>query len=232
LNAEKGIIDIHCHILPNLDDGPSSLQEATAMLEEAIKVGISEIVATPHLIWGDNLLSEEQVRNTIEQLPKTIKIHGGAEVPLMEAASLLEEGKLITAGKMVLLDTPPLGKLPALEQLVFKLILKRLTPVIAHPERNSSFVSDRKRLEHLKDMGALFQINGSSLTGFMGKDAKKAAEKLMEWGIGDIIASDAHTPEAFPPFRTAISLLEKRWGKGTVEKMTRRNIRSLLGEEV
>ncbi len=231
MNTKEGIIDIHCHILPNLDDGPSSLEEAEAMLKEALKAGIREIVATPHLVWQEKLLSKEQIQSAIEQLPKIIKVYGGAEVPLMEASDLLEEDKLVTTGKMVLLDTPPLGKLLGLEQVVFKMVLKRLTPVIAHPERNLPFSLDRRRLEHLKNMGALFQINAGSLLGLWGKEVEKAAEKLIEWGIADIIASDAHTAEAFTAFREAIARLRKRWGEKISENMTRTNILPLIRKE-
>lgn len=228
MKIKEGIIDIHCHILPNIDDGPSSIEEANSMLEEAMKVGISEIVATPHLLWQEHFLTEAEIQSAIEQLPDTIKIHRGAEVPLVEAPSLLESGKLVTTGKMVLLDTPPLGKLQGLEQVVFLLVLKRLIPVIAHPERNLVLAGDEKRLEHLKNMGALFQINAGSLLGFWGKEVRRVTEKLIERGIADIIASDAHNPDAFAHLDEAVRLLKNRWGEKTSEKMTRGNIIHLV----
>lgn len=231
MNTKEGIIDIHCHILPNLDDGPSSIEESLAMLEEAVKAGVSEIVATPHLIWQERLLSEEEIQSAIEHLPSAIRIHRGAEVPLMEVPSLLENGKIITTGKLVLLDTPPLGKLIGLEQAIFKIVLKRLTPVIAHPERNIPLAMDKRRLEHLKNMGALFQVNAGSLFGIFGRDVKKAAENLIQWGLADIIASDAHSPEAFVHLQEAVKLIRKRWGEEFTEKLTRQNVLPLIRKE-
>lgn len=221
-------IDIHCHILPGLDDGPSTLEESLVMLEEAERAGISQIVATPHLVWQERLLTKEEIKSLIEQLPNTLKIYSGAEVPLMEAPTLLEKGELITTGKMVLLDTPPLGNLLGLEQIIFKLVLKRITPVIAHPERNLSLAQNKRRMEHLKNMGAVFQINAGSLLGLLGKEVRKATEKLIEWGIADILASDAHNPEAYKIFKEATNFVEKKWGEEIKDKMTQINILPLL----
>ena len=228
---KEGIIDIHCHILPALDDGAVSWEETIAMLEEAKKIGIQEIVATPHLIWGERIFTREEIEASISLMPNFIKIHPGSEVPLLDAPQLLEDGKIISTGKIVLLDTPPIGGLIGLEQLVFRLALKRLIAVIAHPERNPSFIKDQKRLQHLKNMGVLFQINASSLLGIQGKEVRKGAEQLIEWGFADILASDAHHPEAFNYLREAISLIERHWGVEKAEAMTRANIEPLLRKE-
>lgn len=214
-----------------MDDGAPSLEEAKTMLEEAEKIGIREIVATPHLKWEDRILTIEEIEHTIGLLPNFIKMYPGSEIPLLEAPQLLEDGKIISTGKIVLLDTPPIGGLLGLEQLVFKLALKRLRAVIAHPERNPSFVKDRIRLEHLKNMGALFQINASSLVGIQGREITRSAEQLIEWGLADILASDAHNPEAYQYFKEAISLIAKRWGNELAEAMTRTNIEPLLRKE-
>ena len=228
---KEGIIDIHCHILPALDDGAVSLEEAKSMLEEAEKIGIKEIVATPHLKWGEKIFTREEVEASIRLMPNFLKIYPGSEVPLLEAPQLLEEGKIISTGKIVLLDVPPIGGLIGLEQIVFRLALKRLTAVMAHPERNPFFIKDKERLQHLKNMGALFQINASSLLGIQGKEMRRSAEQLIEWGFADILASDAHNPEAFKYLKEAISLVAKRWGKEIAEAMTRANIEPLLRKE-
>lgn len=228
---KEGLIDIHCHILPALDDGAASLEEAEKMLQEAEKIGIREIVATPHLKWGEEILTRERIEASISLMPNFIKIHPGAEVPLLEAPQLLEDGKIISTGKIVLFDTPPIGGLIGLEQLVFKLALKRLKAVIAHPERNPSFVKDKRRLEHLKNMGLLFQINASSLVGIQGREMMRSAEQLIEWGLADILASDAHNSEAYQYFKEAVSLIAKRWGNELAEAMTRTNIEPLLRKE-
>jgi len=231
LNREEEIIDIHCHILPALDDGPASIEEAKLMLEEAKKIGIREIVATPHLKWGEKIFTREEIEASIKVLPDFIKIYPGAEVPLLEAPQLLEEGKIISTGKIVLLDVPPIGGLMGLEQLVFKLALEHLTAVIAHPERNPSFIKDRRRLQHLKNMGALFQINASSLLGIQGKEIKRSAEQLIEWRFADILASDAHDAEAFKYLREAVLLVRRRWGAERAKAMTRTNIEPLIRKE-
>jgi protein-tyrosine phosphatase len=231
LKKEEGIIDIHCHILPGFNDGPSSLEEAKSMLEEAKRIGVREIVATPHLKWGEHIYTREEIEASINVLPNFIKIYPGAEVPLLEAPQLLEEGKIISTGKIVLLDIPPIGGLIGLEQLVFKLALKHLTAIIAHPERNPSLIKDGGRLQHLKNMGALFQINAGSLLGIQGKEMRRLAEQLIEWGFADILASDAHNPEAFKYLKEAISLVAKRWGAERAKAMTKTNIEHLIRKE-
>ncbi|MGB9876837.1 MAG: tyrosine-protein phosphatase [bacterium] len=228
MKKEEGIIDIHCHILPALDDGPPDREEALLMLEEAKKQGVSEIVATPHLIWGGEILKIEDIELAINDLPNFIKLYPGCEVPLLEAPSLFEEGKIIATGKLILLDTPPIGGLSGLEQFVFKIVLKRYKPVIAHPERNPSFARDIRRLQHLKNMGALFQINADSLVGVQGKEMRRAAENLLEEGIADILASDAHNPEGFKYLREAFSIVANRYGVETAKAMTRTNIEHFL----
>lgn len=229
-SLNETIIDIHCHILPNLDDGPSSVEEAQKMLEKAKEIGITEIVATPHLIWQGEIISKDKIKEAIGLLSPKIRIYIGAETPLLEAPNLLENGQLIPTGRVILLDTPTIGSLAGLEQLIFKLHLKRFIPVLAHPERNLALARDRNRLEHLRNMGLLFQINGSSLLGALGKEVKKSAEKLLEWSFVDIIASDSHSPEGMENYRDALLLLRKRWGEQLFRKLTKGNIIKLLKE--
>lgn len=228
----EGIIDIHCHILPGVDDGPPTEEAAIEMLEEAEKAGISEIVATPHLIWEGRMLSKEEIEGIILRLPSSIPLHPGAETPLLEADRLLEEGNLVDWQGAVLLDTPPIGGLLGLEQLVFKLRLRALLPIIAHPERNPTLSKDEGRMEKLKSMGAMFQINASALIGEEGKERRKIVERLLEKKLVDFLSSDAHDKGAFRALKEARDWLKKKWGEEYARALTFQNALSILKRRI
>lgn len=191
------MIDIHCHILPGIDDGSSNLDESLAMADIAIKDGIRTIVATPH-IKGEVHLPQflrQQVDDLNEILNKRnypLQILTGADVSAMLPPQEIAR-YTINGGKYFLLEFPH-SHLPLhANQLVFEMLLAGLLPIITHPERNPSIIREPERLFSLVDAGCLVQITAGSLTGNFGPDSRDCAAYLLKMGQVHFLATDAHS---------------------------------------
>ncbi|WP_133470251.1 tyrosine-protein phosphatase [Paraglaciecola marina] len=206
------MIDLHSHILPNIDDGARSIEEAILMLELAIEQGVSTQVLTPHIMPGrfDNkLLNIEQafLRFTavarVHSLP--IKLLYGAEVRIgHHIIEMVESNSLPYLGfyngkKVFLLEFPrdevPFGS----DNLIVWLLKRDIIPIIAHPERNIVFMEKREMLENFVRMGCLIQITAASITGKFGKKVQAMSEELLTGGMVNAVASDCHNLKGRAP---------------------------------
>lgn len=202
------MIDIHCHILPGVDDGATDLAEASAMAKAAAADGIAEIVATPHWTERERLAAPEwrsrfaELGSELESLHLPIRIHLGAELPLEpDLPSLAARGTLPTlAGGPYVLVEPPFTMLPGyVEQILFELQALGLRPIVAHPERCATLQMGLRRLFVLVGRGVLVQLNAGSLTGHYGGRAQSVARELLRQGLAHVIASDGHDSTGRPP---------------------------------
>ncbi|OEU72235.1 MAG: hypothetical protein BA874_10455 [Desulfuromonadales bacterium C00003068] len=191
------MIDIHCHILPAIDDGSSSLEESLAMAEIAIADGISTIVATPH-IKGEVHLPQFLLQQ-VEELNTVLKKRGypldiltGADVSAMLPPQEIAR-YTINGGKYFLLEFPHSHLPMNANQMVFEMLLAGLLPIITHPERNPTIIREPERLFSLVDAGCLVQVTAGSLTGNFGQDSKDCAAYLLKMGQVHFLASDAHS---------------------------------------
>lgn len=221
------MIDIHCHILPNLDDGSSSLEESIAMAKLAVHEGITKIIATPHhkhekydnekagIIAAVGLLNDALVTAKIP-----LSILPGQETRLY--GELLEDyqnHKLLShcdGGKYIFIELPSNHVPRYTNQLLYNLQLVGLTPIIVHPERNKELIETPDLLYKFVKSGTLTQITTSSLTGHFGKKIKKFTEQLIEHQLTHFLASDAHNLTS-RPFRmqAAIAEVENLYGTET-----------------
>jgi len=202
------MIDLHSHILPGIDDGPRTWQDAMALCRRIAEEGITTSVATPHLIDGvyDNILSRvaplvqrlEQHLCT-ENIPLTVLV--GAEVDFSSHHVTTASRQLPTlgGGSAVLLEMPVAIVPPAILETIFNLRSRRLVPVIAHPERNELLQDQPGMAVRWVEAGALLQIDGDSLLGAWGRRAKRCAETLLLGGLVHAMATDAHSVEKRPP---------------------------------
>ena len=216
------MIDIHCHILPAIDDGPADLQETLAMLRLAAGDGITHIVATPHYRHGEAPTARDiedkilQVRSEIVESRIDIELMGGADIRLTyELMEGVQENRIptINNSRYFLLELPDLIP-PHLDDFLFETRLKGYVPVITHPERNYSLLSVKKKIEAIREAGALFQLTAMSVTGKLGRQIKKFTEHLLKKGYVDFIATDAHSTMQRPPllykaYCETISILNK-----------------------
>lgn len=197
------MIDIHCHILPNLDDGSRDTENSLAMAEFAFEDGIRTIIATPHFIPEIFYTQTEVVFDRIKRLEKHLKM---AEIPLnilpgmevhltLDVPQRLANGSVLTlndTGKYVLLEFP-MNSVPAYAgQVIFETMLKGIKPIIAHPERNKEIAEDPQILYQLIEKGCLVQVTAGSLTGHFGPKIQQLTQDFLRLGWVDFIASDAH----------------------------------------
>ncbi|OGW30067.1 MAG: hypothetical protein A2X59_13155 [Nitrospirae bacterium GWC2_42_7] len=194
------MIDIHCHILPAIDDGPADLETSLAMLRKAEEDGITHIVATPHYTHKEKPTIQdiadrfEMVREKIEQSGISMTLLSGADIRLSyELLDGIEKKEIpmINNSRYFLLELPDLLP-PNLDNFIFNVMVKGYVPVITHPERNYSLLTSPAKIEPLRDSGALIQLTAMSLTGDFGDRIKKFSYMLMKKGFVDFIATDAH----------------------------------------
>jgi protein-tyrosine phosphatase len=198
------LIDIHCHILPDVDDGAVDMEESLAMAEKAAADGIRIIVATPHTLNGRYINPSDkvmaQVRNLQSFLLKAkseINIVPGAEIHfclnLKERILSREALTLNDTGKYLLVEFPFQTLPPQYREELFRLKIEGITPIIAHPERNAVFQQHPEMLEELVAAGCLLQITAMSITGGFGEDVMECAANMLKFRMAHIIATDAHS---------------------------------------
>lgn len=199
------MIDIHVHILPNIDDGPATMQEALQLARHLVHEGIRYAVATPH--YGDEyprrsarevqervfLFQQELNRHTIP-----LQLFPGHEVRIKSGlVEDIQAGRLATLNnsRYLLLELWETHWLPRTEQVLFELQTHGIVPILAHPERYQRIQKEPALLQSLLEKGVLTQITASSLLGKQGNTARRCAETLLKRGFVSCIASDAHDVE-------------------------------------
>lgn len=203
------MIDIHCHILHDMDDGPKRLEESVALLKMAEENYVDQIVLTPHMT---NLYDVEgflgkrdgkmaELKRTIDQLELELSIFPGAEVyvndDIFYAAGI---HKLSINGSRYLLVEFQYANLSEsrLIKYVNEIIAQGLIPIIAHPERYQYFQKNQELMEYIAQMGALYQVNASGLLGHDGKAERKLSRHLIRTELASFLASDAHSIQYRP----------------------------------
>ncbi len=197
-------IDLHAHILPGMDDGPSSLEESLGAAWLAWEKGITRMVATPHVMEGVYDHTREAIvektgefKRELERAGCPLEIYPGAEYLLSKGfLDLIKEDRLTTLGnntRYFFLEIPVNQPLPSyLENLLFQVHLKGFTPVIPHPERILSVQDDPNILLPLIQGGTLMQVTLTSLAGVMGKRAEETARILLDCYMVHLLATDMH----------------------------------------
>jgi protein-tyrosine phosphatase len=204
------MIDIHCHILPGIDDGAKDLQETLEMGKIAVADGITTIVATPHQQNGVYHNSSEVILKNVETVTLALnsarialEILPGADVYIdVKTAEKIIRGDLMTinnTGRYFLLEFPAHTVPPNIDKIIFNLLLKNIIPILTHPERIIEVQENPNQVYELVLMGVFSQITAMSLTGGFGRQAEKCAKTLLKHNLAHIIASDAHSVDSRPP---------------------------------
>ncbi len=205
------MFDIHCHILPGVDDGAGNIADSVSMAKFAAESGTEAIIATPHSNipnsfqnhfdkeYSENLI-ELNKRLTAENIP--LKIFPGHEIfAYGDFLQQLKKGLLITLNNSVypLIEFDfyehPRTVFSKLEQL----LAEGYIPIIAHPERYEFVQYDEEAAGYIKEIGCLIQLNKGSITGKFGRTAQSSAHSILERQLADFVASDAHSPYVRTP---------------------------------
>lgn len=196
-----GMVDIHAHVLPGVDDGPATWDDVLAIVRMAAEDGITGIVSTSHMLpdgayankRADLLPLIEQLQGRLASEGLPTHVYPGGEVYLTpDTAARVKSGELLTyadAGRYILVELPS-AEIPGYaEQALFDLQLIGLTPIIAHPERNQGVIREPQRLLDLVGRGILTQVTASSLRA---KPFVHTAELLIRHHAAHFIATDTH----------------------------------------
>jgi protein-tyrosine phosphatase len=206
----EGIIDLHCHILPGLDDGAPSDAMSVAMARIAATEGIVTLLATPHTLDGVHDVDPGSARAAgarlqalLDRAGIPLRLQVAAEVHLHEdLPDLVRRDPGVTpdgAGRFVLLELPHQSAPPGLPDFLFRLQAAGTTPVIVHPERNLAVRDDPSLARTWVERGALLQVTAGSLTGAFGAAILACCEGLVRSGLVHFIATDAHSDTRRPP---------------------------------
>lgn len=201
-----GLIDLHCHILPGVDDGSKDMEMSLEMARVAVKQGISHILVTPHHMDGmylnhkqDVIAKTDAFQAALDAAEIPLTVFPGQEVHLTgELLKALDADDILfmdEGGRYLLLELPHSGIPEYTEDMIFELQARGITPVIAHPERNHGFQKDPDRLYDFVEMGCLTQLTSSSYLGIFGDSVKNLTAKIINANLGFAFSSDAHNFE-------------------------------------
>lgn len=221
----KNIVDIHCHVLPDIDDGPSDWNESLKMISVAMDNNIRKIITTPHWIQGTpwqpsaaRVISDvKRLNELLDSRNIGVEVFPGMEIGINEnLPRLARNGEILTLAnsKYLLLEIPFISLPIGIENLIFSLVSYGFVPVLAHPERNKDLQADPCRILDFIERGALIQITAGSLCGYWGSDAMDCCIELIENDAVFAIASDGHSVDRRPPdMFEALSILERLVGE-------------------
>lgn len=234
-----GYIDIHSHILPNLDDGSKSMRQSLDMLKIAVEQGITTIFATPHNMPGKGQPSPEVVQERVEELRKAAEEEGirieiliGTEYFFREeVVELLEDEKGITMNdtEFVLVEFDPMVEKVYFRNALRSILTTGCCPIVAHVERYAKVMKDMTFLKEIKKMGALLQINAASVIGDNGFHTKMDVKKLLKEEMVEFIGTDAHSDGKRAPYmEKCAAILTKKYDKDYADALLHDNAQDLL----
>lgn len=224
------MIDLHSHILPGLDDGASTMEESLAMARMAVADGIKVMACTPHIVPGLYDNDRETIAPAVKALKKKLK-EEEIELDLILGADVHAAPDLVNKisektvptlhnSRYFLFEPPHHVLPPRLAELVERLIEAGFLPILTHPERLTWIRSQYEVVTRINAKGCLMQITAGSLTGSFGKTAQYFAERMLDEGRVDILATDTHNTKGRPPILSkAREFVEDRLGAAEAHRM-------------
>ncbi len=206
---QNRFVDIHCHLLPGIDDGAADWNESLGMAQMAVDDGIGTIIVTPHQLGNFSRNKGDTIRQRTSELRQALDQHGIALQVLPGADVRIEDGMVerLVSGEVlsladcrrhVLLELPHELYFP-LEHVLSALLRRKLTGILSHPERNQGLLRQPGLLPQLVDQGCLMQVTAGSLMGTFGPDSQRLAEWMIAQGLVHFVATDAHGTHARRP---------------------------------
>lgn len=222
------MVDLHCHILPGIDDGAKTLEESLFLLREELKQGVDQIVLTPHFNPENitvkeferkrreafSLLSQSvQKENLPVQLKLGAEVQFSAMLPELDLSALLIEGT-----SYLLIEFSPCFYPAWTKDILYQLRLKGIVPILAHVERYAYLMDNPKELFELVSEGTIVQVNASSV---LRKGSKQQRiQKLLRWNLIHILSTDTHSIDKRPPLmESAFKQIENWCGQDKVQRL-------------
>jgi protein-tyrosine phosphatase len=203
------MIDLHCHLVPGIDDGAPDLETALKMARIAVADGIEVTACTPHIYPGlyendrDGIVAAvAALQSVLDDEGIALRLTTGADVHLTpDLLEGLQAGRLPTLAdsRYLLLEPPHHVAPPRFEETIFRLMSEGYVPVVTHPERLSWIETHYDIFVRLAQRGAWMQITAGSITGRFGKRPRAWAERMLDEGLVHIVATDAHRAQQRPP---------------------------------
>lgn len=224
------MVDIHCHMIPGIDDGSPDLQTSIEMAQMAVRDGIGTVIVTPHQLGsfgrntGDRIRAATAAFNaTLKQQKIPLNVLPGGDVRIEKGMrAKLQTGEVMSLAdrrKSVLLELPHELYFP-LEPVLQQLKSAGMQGILSHPERNQGILRHREVLPGLVDAGCLMQLTAGSIVGSMGPLCQQFSQWMLEQGLVHFVATDAHGIKARRPRLTpARRVVEERCGAKVAEEL-------------
>lgn len=236
-----GYVDLHCHYVPAVDDGVRTLDESRRLLAGLRALGFSEVVATPHIRTAMFENRRPGLEAAFAKLTSDLgsEIERG-EVPRLSLGAehfcddvfigLFEAGAVLPyrGGRSILVEFHYDAWPKRIEEQFFKMQVKGLRPLLAHPERYRALFDETDPLDALLDAGAMTLLDTMSLVGKYGRHARRAAERMLEEGAYDAACSDAHRPDDLEPMQRGIERLRALVGAEEASAMLGSRARGIV----
>jgi protein-tyrosine phosphatase len=238
-----GLVDIHSHLLPGIDDGPAAIEGALDMARTAAAAGTRVIAATPHLRADFPAVDVRELSSRCDELSRAVQAAGielrivpGAEASLawtLEAPDEdLAQATYGQLGRDLLVETPI--DVSMLEEMLYRVRLRGVRVTLAHPERSVTFKQDPARLAALSQQGVLLQVNADALLAPRSSTTRRLAEHMCREGLAQVIASDGHRAAEWRPIgslRLGFIALSRLVGETRATWMARDAPAAILGGE-
>ena len=230
------MVDIHCHILPSLDDGARERVISLEMAQMAAADGITHIVATPHSNYQFKFDPEVNARKRDElqkEIGDSLTLLLGCDFHLsyenLEDVRVRPQRYTINGLQYLLVEFADSGIPPSIDQIFFDLLSHKLIPIITHPERNPVLSRDLGLLEKWVGQGCLVQVTAASFTGRFGKQAQRISKSLLSRNMVHFIATDAHDTASRPPLLSeARRMIAEGQGEEVARALSEDNPRAVI----
>lgn len=230
------MIDVHSHILPEIDDGSKSIEETAKMVEEAYEAGFCDIITTSHYMNGVYITNSNKRKEILELLKNEINanvnLYLGAEIYVCpELKEMLETNEVSTLNnsRYVLIELPMSSEITYLQNIIKMIKSMNLVPIIAHPERYKYFQKNPNKMIEYISLGVLFQANYCSILGVYGTEPKKAIKKMLKHNFIHFLGSDAHRYNSiYKKIPEAVEQIEKIIGKQKFNELSDENPSKIL----
>ncbi len=236
------MIDIHSHIIPNVDDGARSVEETFNILKEAQGAGFTDVILTSHFLLNyyetnaqELIFWKEKLQEVLKNQGTKINLHSGMEIYITnQMEELLENKKILTLANSgyMLIELPLATNVKYFDYVVYYLEAKGIKPIIAHPERYKCVQKDPDIVEEYIEKGCLIQCNYGSIVNLYGREAEKTIKTLLKKNQVHFLGSDVHRENGtYLIIPDAIKKIRKIIGENKINELTTINPKKILQNE-